>query len=308
MINRADREVRPYRNSSKMSLIPHYKKALIFTAISALSLSIMAVFVKLALPETTTSMVILFRFSVGLLYVFLLGIFQRCRGDTLSLKAKAPFKIHLVRALTGVMAMMCFYSTFRFLSVTDGTLIMMTGPLFLPLFTFLIYRQRTHLQVIFGILLGFLGLILILRPDSGVFQPRALIGLAGGAFAALALMSLTRATRDDSPFTILIYYFPMAVILSGVFSIFNWEPLTEHVLELLLGVGFFGTIYQDCLVRASQYAPPTLVSTVMYISIIFSGCLDWILWRDVPSLISLMGMLVVCSSGTWIVLATKKCR
>ena len=227
-------------------------RAMVITLITALSLSCMAVFVKLLAHQVEISQVILFRFGSGLIYILGLALWTRLRDRKISFPPRAPFKFHFARAFFGVVSMFFFYSTFKFMPLVDSTLLMMTAPLFLPIFSWIIWRERTSWQVVLAIIFGFIGLVFILRPDSAVFHQGALWGLGGGAFAALAILSLKRATLDDPPMTILLCYFPLAVLMSGLVCLFSWMPLTWHLVLLLLGVGFFGTIYQEGLVRACQ--------------------------------------------------------
>lgn len=276
------------------------KLAGLFCVIAAFSASIMVLFVKLAAPGTTNSMTIFFRFLVSFLY----SVIIICHGRVIRRK---PFPLavhrlwlHAVRAVFGLGSMLCLYYALRFIPLMDGTLLSMTNPLFIPLIALLLFGIKTKHKVVAAIVVGFLGVLLVIRPGYGMVNPHAIYALGSGVSAAFSIVLLRELAKHDKPQTIMFYYFLFALILSSIIAAFDWQMPNAHTLLLLLGVGIFGTFYQEFLIRASALAPAPIISVCLYTFVVFSGILDYLVWGLKPDLLSCMGLLIICVSSYFV--------
>jgi drug/metabolite transporter (DMT)-like permease len=107
------------------------------------------------------------------------------------------------------------------------------------------------------------------------------------------LLAIRRGVQHDAPHTVMAYYFFIAFIISGCLVLLNWKTPNLYAIVLMLGVSISGIFYQECLVRAAQYAPAKTISTLMYSSIIFSGLFDWFFWKHALDLWSWIGIALV---------------
>jgi drug/metabolite transporter (DMT)-like permease len=146
-------------------------------------------------------------------------------------------------------------------------------------------------------MVGFLGVIAILKPGLDVFEPRAFYALLASVFMASASLVIREQAKRDSPYVCMFYYFFIAFVLSGIISIFEWSPLDSYIVFLLIGIGVFGTLYQEFLIRGSGYASAKVVSSLMYSSLIFSVILDWLFFQRMPDFLVFMGIFLICIGG-----------
>jgi len=270
------------------------KKATIFGLGAALSFSVMAFFVKLAAPHTNNNMIIFFRFSVSFFYIAIILIFKTLMRDTkFPIKTK-HFKLHLVRALTSMAAMLLFYYSLMHINLIDANLLVMTSPLFVPIFAVLLFHEKTNWKSILAIIIAFVGIACVIKPGHELFNPVSLIALSAGIIVAIVILIMRVLSVYDHPHTCMFYYFPLAFLISGIISIFHWQTPDLHTVMLLLLAGVCGTSYQEFLIRASQHAQARVVSTLMYTSVIFSGLLGWQIWGEIPDLLSWAGIALVC--------------
>lgn len=273
--------------------------ASLFCIMGAFSASIMVLFVKLAAPSTNNSMTIFFRFLVSFAYVLIIVGYKAIRGNPLSLKVHR-FWLHVLRSLFGVGSMLFLYYALRFIPLMDGTLLSMTNPLFIPLIALLLFGIKTKLKVIISIIAGFLGVLLVIRPGYGMVNPHAIYALGSGVSAAFAIVLLRELAKHDKPQVIMFYYFLIAAVLGGIIALGNWHTPNSHTLLLLLGVGIFGTLYQDCLIRASALAPAPIISVCLYTFVVFSGILDYLVWGIRPDMCTCIGLLIICASSYYV--------
>lgn len=270
-------------------------------ALAALFLSAMAVFVKLVSAKASNNTIIFSRFLISFIYIVAILLIQKARGHSLHLKPRS-FYLHILRAIFGVLAMSLFYYSLRFISVMDGNLLMMTTPLFIPLITLVCLQMRTSKIVLLAIIIGFVGTMFVLKPSKGIIDPHALFALGGGLSGAFALFFLRELGKRDHPQAMLFYYFLITVVLSGLSTLIHWHLIWNlHNLLLLLGVGISGTLYQECLMRSSCYAPASVTSTLLYLSVLFSTGFDWLIWGTFPDILNIAGLILIVLASYFIV-------
>lgn len=275
------------------------KLASLFCITGAFSASIMVLFVKLAAPYTNNSMTIFFRFLISFAYIVIILGYKAVRGNPVSLKVHRLW-LHIIRTLFGIGSMLFLYYALRFIPLMDGTLLSMTNPLFIPIIALCIFGIKTKFKVIVAIIVGFLGVILVIRPGYGMVNPHTIYALGSGISAAFAIVLLRELAKKDKPQVIMFYYFLIAAIVGGLIALGDWSTPTPHTMLLLLGVGIFGTFYQECLIRASALAPAPIISVCLYTFVVFSGILDWLVWGLRPDAYTCIGLLIICVSSYFV--------
>ena len=282
------------------------KKATIYTLSAALSFSIMALFVKRASPYTNNNMVIFFRFSISFLYILILVIIKNLKKHKkLSLRTK-NFGLHFIRSIASLFGMLFFYFSLKFISLVDGTLLVMTATLFVPILGFIFFRHKTDIKHWLAITVGFIGVALVLKPGHTLFNPKALYALAAGFSGAVAILLIREQVKKDDPYVCMFYYFLIAFVISGAISVFHWDTPDIKTFLYLVCVGIFGTLYQEFLIRGSHFGPAKVISSLMYLSIIFSAFWGWMFFKEFPDYITIIGIILVFLGGILTVQFAKK--
>jgi len=260
---------------------------------SALLFASMAATVSLAARELSNAPIVFFRHF--LMLVFLLPWLVREGRRALETD---DFAGHLVRGLAGVGAVACYFYAIARLRLADAVLLNQSMPLFIPLVERAWLGERVPARL-WGILaLGFAGLLLILRPGTGVFQPAALVGLASAVLASIAQVGIRRLTRTE-PVTRIVFYFGLvASVVSLPPAGFWWTNPSAETWAILLLMGVFATVGQLTLTRAYVHAPATQVGPFLYAGPVFAGLLDWLIWGRLPDALFVAGAVVVIVAAT----------
>ena len=260
---------------------------------SALLFASMAATVSLAARELSNAPIVFFRHF--LMLVFLLPWLVREGRRALDTD---DFAGHLVRGLAGVGAVACYFYAIARLRLADAVLLNQSMPLFIPLVERAWLGERVPARL-WGILaLGFAGLLLILRPGTGVFQPAALVGLASAVLASIAQVGIRRLTRTE-PVTRIVFYFGLvASVVSLPPAGFWWTNPSAETWAILLLMGVFATVGQLTLTRAYVHAPATQVGPFLYAGPVFAGLLDWLIWGRLPDALFVAGAVVVIVAAT----------
>jgi S-adenosylmethionine uptake transporter len=176
-------------------------------------------------------------------------------------------------------------------------------------------KDVVHLppHLVWSILLGFVGVVMLLRPTIRVDQlPDSLIALCSGFIAALAYIQVRQMGVAGEPEYRVVFYFSLVCTVMGLLgqfwhvNSFSESQLAAHVNEqllnpkgiaLLLGVGIFAMIAQLAMTRSYRLGNPLVAANLQYVGIVFTSALDLWIWNVNLSWVSWLGIAVILSSG-----------
>ncbi|MGE3844955.1 MAG: DMT family transporter [Vicinamibacterales bacterium] len=268
------------------------RRAALLMLASALAFSLMSVAVKFASGSLPSTMIVFFRNAVAL---FLL-LPWAARGGRAALETHR-FTGHLVRGLAGLSGMVCFFFAIAHLRLADAVLLNYSFPLFMPLAERFWLREPAPRGTWPRLLIGFAGVIIILKPGSDLFSRFALLGLMSGLFVAVAQVGIRRLTHTEPIPRIVFYFALIATSVSALWLPFTWESPTVSGWLALAAIGSFATIGQFALTRSYFFAPPTVVGPLIYFTVVFSVLLDWGVWRILPDGLFVAGAALVAAAG-----------
>jgi drug/metabolite transporter (DMT)-like permease len=267
-------------------------KGVLFAILAALSFTTMSLFGKIIGDRVSTDMILFARFFISL--VLLMPWVIKKPTEVLSL-AK-PMTL-ITRSFFTLLAFICFFYALKFMPLSNALLLNNTFPLFVPIVAWFIGRHSTPRKVWLGIVLGFIGVGLALKPTSNFFQIASIIGLASGILGAIAIVIIRNLTKTTPVIQILFYNFFICSVLTGIFLPFGWQSFDARTLFLLIGVGLFGSAYQFFSTLSYAMAPVRITSSLMFLCILFGIIADWLIWYKIPDTITLAGMVCVIAGG-----------
>jgi drug/metabolite transporter (DMT)-like permease len=204
---------------------------------------------------------------------------------------------HLVRSVAGLAAMYCFFYALAHMRLGEAVLLNYSLPLFVPFFEQAWLGERTVGGIWWALGVGFLGLVLILRPGVGIFNPVALVAVVSAILAALAQVGIRRLTHTEPATRIVFYFASFSTAISVLPLLRRWQAPDRSLWGLLLAMGLQATLAQILLTRAYSYAPAAQVGPFIYSSVVFAGLIDGWFWGEWPDGIFLAGACLVCLAG-----------
>jgi drug/metabolite transporter (DMT)-like permease len=259
---------------------------------STLLFAAMGAAVKIASASLPTAMIVFARSSLGL--VALLPWLIRLGPRNL---ATRHFPEHVVRGLAGVGAMYCFFYAIAHLRLADAVLLNYSLPLFMPFIESAWLGEPFPRRLWWSVGVGFLGVIVILRPGAGIFQPAALAGVAAALFAALAQVGVRRLTRSEPSSRIVFYFGVISTAVSALPLATGWRTPAPSMWLTLIVLGALATAGQLFLTEAYAYAPAARVGPFIYTSVVFAGLFDWWLFGKPPDRYTLVGAVLIAFAG-----------
>jgi|SRR5580658_105078 drug/metabolite transporter (DMT)-like permease len=270
-------------------------RALCWAVGAALTFSFMGLLAKDLGQRYNPIQVAFFRSSFGM--IPLLPIFLA--GGLRAFRTARPLQ-HLLRGLVGVTGMFLgFYAVAR-LPLATSTAISFTTPLYMIVMAVLFLGEQVRWRRWTATLVGFAGVVIIVRPFDGVVSPPELLALASAFIASIAITLVKRLSGTEPSVTIVFYLSLIATICSAVPSWFVWRSPGAFDLFLFLLVGLAGGAGQILITQAYFEGEATAVAPVDYLRLLFAILFGYLVFGELPTRFTLIGSAVIIGSTLYI--------
>jgi drug/metabolite transporter (DMT)-like permease len=240
-----------------------------------------------------TSMLVFFQTFISLLIFAPWAL----RGGLAALKTQHLF-LHIVRALGGLLSQVLMFIAIRKMSLMDAVLLSNSAPLFIPLVAMVWLREKIQAVTWLSLIIGFIGIVLILKPGPELLKnPSAAVAALAAVASAIGLVAINQLSQTDSSQRVLIYYFFISSLITAPMTILTWRSPTAPDLLKLVGIGICLAASQLLIILAYRHAKPERIAPFNYSVVVFSGLIGWVIWHNTPSLLALAGVLLVCLGG-----------
>ncbi len=186
------------------------------------------------------------------------------------------------------------------LPLNEVVAILFMAPIFIAGLATPILGERVGLQRWLAVLVGFAGMLIMVRPGTAAFQLAALLPVAAALSASMRDM-VTRHIRTTETSPAILFYSMVAVMLVGLASApFGWEPMDIHVLAVAIFAGLIFGLGHYFVIEAYRYAEASVVSPYRYANLIWAAVFGFLIWHEIPSVWVLAGTPLVVASGLYL--------
>jgi drug/metabolite transporter (DMT)-like permease len=265
----------------------------LFVLSASFTFAAMGALIKVVSTSLTNELIVFFRNFCALVFILPWIWYSR------SLKGVKTsfFQLHLLRSLAGLGAMYCFFYSIAHLQLSEACLLASTAPLFIPVIAYIWIREPVARKVRRAIIIGFIGILLILKPGIGVFQPIAIVGLASGMFAALAMVTIRRMSASEPAIRIVFYFSALGTLISGVPLFWSWQSPQPKIWCLLILIGMLAAVGQILITKGYSLAPAARVGPLTYGNVVFATFLGWLFWGESLDALTWAGAVMICIAG-----------
>ncbi|MDQ1899683.1 DMT family transporter [Paracoccus sp. WLY502] len=207
--------------------------------------------------------------------------------------------LQFARALMQLGSVALFFSSLQVIGLAEATAIMDLNPVLITLGAALFLGEKIGPRRLAGIAAALVGALIIIRPGLGVFQPAALLPLAG-AFTYATGALLTRMARTDSVATSVMWSAVVGSALTSLAVPFVWQPIAPSDLWAFALLGVFGTLSQYLLVRAFATAEAGVLAPFGYTGLVWAGLWGWLLFGQLPDLWTVTGATIIVAAGLYV--------
>ena len=269
---------------------------IIFMTLAMFCLSVNDVLVKGLSSAYPIWEVIFFRALSGVIISVVLIFFFGWQ----KLKTKKPVG-HLVRAFSSVACVVFYFFGLKYLLLSENVAIVHSAPILATILAVPILGEKIGFHRIAAVLIGFIGVLIIVKPGSDLFKIESIFPLLAAFFMAIAYLSTRFLMSTESSVAIIFYYSFALLVTSLIFfpmdfiipSIFNLIPL--------MALGIMGSLGHYFMSQAAKSAEVVVITPFEYTSFIFLGLMGYFFYNEVPSNSVYIGTLLIVLSGTYIV-------
>ena len=269
-------------------------RAVIFMIIGGVSIALMQAAVKLISFELHPFIITLYR--AGLVFVVLLPIlFWRGRA----VFNTSSIRLQVVRGGIGGLGMLCVFTGLSMISLAEVTVLLFTVPIFATLLSIVFLSEKVGVRRWTAIFVGFLGILIIARPQGSVSTGHLFILCAALSWSTSILIA-KKLTEKDTVISITFWQAMGCVPLAFIASLFVWELPSFVQLGALLGIAALGTVGHAMLYAALKVGQVSVILPLDYIRIIWSAGLGFILFGQLPTLHLYVGSLLIIAATAFL--------
>ncbi|QGP78915.1 DMT family transporter [Sphingobium sp. CAP-1] len=209
--------------------------------------------------------------------------------------------VHASRMMLGLTGMLLNFLSYILLPPAEAATIGFTMPIFGTILSALILREATGIHRWSAVLIGFVGVLVMIRPDAGHFPVQGVVVAIGGALLTASVSLVLRELGRTEAAGVVVFWFTLLSMiplgLAMPFFARAHDPLTWG---LLLLIGLVGGLAQLCLTSALRYGPIAVVLPMDYSAIIWTTLLGVAVGQDWPMATTWVGATLIIASGLYI--------
>lgn len=280
----------------RLSLGQSSTQALLFMLASTLILASMHGLVRLLSGELHPFVIVFFRNAFGLLAI--LPLLARHGLPSLRTNNK---KLHLFRALVGIIAMMFFFYGLSKVPLANATALSFSTTLFATVSAAVFLRETVRIRRWLAIIVGLIGVLIVLRPNFTDFNNYSLLLVVAAIAWGTSVTIVKKLTQTESSFTIVALMSTSLTILSVPFAWYFWETPSVSELFALLAVGAMATAGHLLMTEALKRSDVGIVMSIDFTRLIWTSLIGIWFFSEPLEQHTVIGALIIFGAGWYII-------
>jgi drug/metabolite transporter (DMT)-like permease len=207
---------------------------------------------------------------------------------------------YTIRASFSLVSMLGSFYGVAYMAIADATAISFTGPLFATVGAALLLHETVRLRRWIATLVGFVGVLVVVRPGPETFNPVALAVLLSAAANAGSFLAVKALSRTEPPNLIVVYMVLYLVPLSLVPALFVWSWPSWSALPWLVAMGAFGTLGHLAMTRGFAAADASIVLPFDYLRLPFAAAMAYLAFGERPDRDTFLGAAIIAAASIYI--------
>jgi len=216
--------------------------------------------------------------------------------------------LQIARSILVLLATACMFVALGFMPLADAVAITFAGPLLIVALSALVLHETVGPRRWAAVIVGFIGVLVIIRPGAGVFQWAALLPVAVAFFYALYQILTRHLSHRSDPLSMLFYTALVGAVAMSVIAPFDWQAPTAAQWLMLAAAGFLGGLGHYAIIKAYERSETALVAPFAYTEIIWATTLGFFIFGDFPDLFTFVGTAIIVASGVYVLHRERKAR
>jgi drug/metabolite transporter (DMT)-like permease len=271
------------------------KRAVLLMAASTVIFGCMAVCIRLASAQLHPFEIAFFRNFFG--FVFILPMLLR-HGPGILRTSKLP--LYLLRCLIGIVSMLAGFWAIVNLPLAQAIALSYSTPLFVTIGAVLVLGEIVRARRWSAVIIGFLGVVLIVRPGSDDFTAGSLVALMAAVASASVAISIKFLSRTEHPDAIVLYTTMLWVPMSLVPALFYWETPVGITWLWIVLAGALGTSAHMLWTRALKLGDASMLTPISFLQILVVAVFGYFLFGEALDRWTVLGAAIIFGSNVYI--------
>ena len=235
----------------------------------------------------------------------IISLFLVYRSGIVSLKTKKPIR-HFVRAFSAVGCVVLYIFGIKYLLLSENIAIAHSAPIIAALLAVPILGEKIGIHRVVAIAIGFIGVLIIVKPGSDLFQLKSLLPIGSALFMASVYLS-TRSLMNTESSTSIVFYYSFALLFTSIiFFPSDFIIPDTFNLTLALSLGIMGSLGHYFMSQAAKNADVAVTSPFEYTSFVFVGIMGYLFFNEIPSNSIVLGGILIIMSGIYVAYRERK--
>lgn len=269
--------------------------------LAAFGFSLMVALIKLAGKHLPISQILFLR-QAGMT-IMLIPVLATTFPE--AFKTKRPL-LQVCRIVFALIAMLCGFTAIVHMPLADATAIAFAKSFFVTIFAVFILKETVGIYRWSAVFVGFIGVLIMVRPGTDGFSLYALLAIIGAASAGLVMVVIRLLTRVDSSATILAYQAIGVGVIMAVPAFFQWVPPTPVEWLLIVGIAIVSYFAQKANITAFAYGEASLLASLDYVRLLYATIFGWLLFSELPGVSTWFGAAIIIVASIFTVHRERK--
>ncbi|MCG8381123.1 MAG: DMT family transporter [Gammaproteobacteria bacterium] len=285
--------------------IPPNIRGALWVLLGALGVTSMYAVAKSFEGKFDTLQITFYRSVVGFLCVLI--IFTCSRQGFRAVRTR-QLKMHGLRSISGLSAMFCGFYAATHMPLAEATTIAFTSPLFVTVLAIFFLSESVQMWRWVATGVGFVGVIIVMRPGESGLSDVALVALLGAFLAASTLILIKKLPLNESPYVMLFYFGLIATLILLPFTLSVWKTPTLWESTLMIIGGLLGSLGQLSFVLGYRVGVASAIAPFDYSRLLFAGIIGALFFHEYPDIMGLLGAAIIIGSTLYIARREQKSR
>ena len=266
-------------------------KAVLLTISASFFAVLMEALIKAAQYDSNVYTIGFFRFFFG--FLIILPYLVTKKFNTYKTK---NLKFYIIRGAFNIPVMILGFGALVYVPLEQFKAMHFLSPIIVVLLSFIIFREKIYRFRIFALIIGFLGMLIIVRPGYVDFNIGTIMILVSLTFWSFIIILSKFVSKDDSPITMVTYQYTLMTIFAFPLAIYFWQMPSLISILLVFIAAASGTILHLCLGLAYKYADLSVTQPIWFTGLIFGSGFGYFVFNEIPDFWTWVGGIVVFSS------------
>ena len=222
-----------------------------------------------------------------------------------SIKTKKPIR-HFVRAFSAVGCVVLYIFGIKYLLLSENIAIAHSAPIIAAILAVPILGEKIGIHRLAAIVIGFVGVLIIVKPGTDLFQLKSLLPIGSALFMASVYLS-TRSLMNTETSTSIVFYYSFALLITSIIFFPNDFIIPDTFnLSLALSLGILGSLGHYFMSQAAKNADVAVTSPFEYTSFIFVGVMGYLFFGEIPGNSVVVGGFLIILSGVYVAYRERK--